>query len=88
MVEIREVKTKKERKEFVEFPLNLYKGNKYFVPPLYGDEMNIFKPSYVYYEQAEAVYFNAYRNGKIVGRISGILQRVANAKWKQKQSSI
>lgn len=85
MVEIREVKTKKERKEFVEFPLNLYKGNKWFVPPLYGDEMNIFKSDYVYYEQAEAVYFNAYRDGKIVGRISGILQRVANIKWKQKQ---
>ena len=85
MVEIREVKTRKERKQFVEFPLNLYKGNEYFVPALYGDEMNIFKPDYVYYEQAEAVYFNAYRDGKIVGRISGILQRAANAKWRQKQ---
>lgn len=86
MVEIREVKTKKERKQFVEFPLNLYKGNEYFVPPLYGDEMNIFKPSYVYYEQAEAVYFNAYRDGAIVGRISGILQKAANEKWGQKQA--
>ena len=85
MVEIREVKTRKERKQFVEFPLNLYKGNEYFVPALYGDEMNIFKPDYVYYEQAEAVDFNAYRDGKIVGRISGILQRAANAKWRQKQ---
>ncbi|MCH5156485.1 MAG: hypothetical protein J1G02_01245 [Clostridiales bacterium] len=85
MVEIREVKTKKERKQFVEFPLNLYKGNEYFVPPLYGDEMKIFSPNYVYYEQAEAVYFNAYRDGVIVGRISGILQHAANKKWKQKQ---
>ena len=85
MVEIREVKTKKERKEFVEFPLNLYKGNEYFVPPLYGDEMKIFSPNYVYYEQAEAVYYNAYRDGKIVGRISGILQKAANDKWGQKR---
>ncbi|MCH5153196.1 MAG: N-acetyltransferase [Clostridiales bacterium] len=85
MIEIREVKTKKERKQFVEFPLNLYKDNEYFVPPLYGDEMNIFKPDYVYYEQAEAVYFNAYRDGVIVGRISGILQKAANEKWGQKQ---
>ena len=59
MIEIREVKTKKERKEFVEFPLNLYKGNEYFVPALYGDEMKIFRPDYMYYDQAEAVYFNA-----------------------------
>lgn len=85
MIEIREVKTKKERKQFVEFPLNLYKGNEYFVPPLYGDEMKIFSPKYVYYEQAEAVYYNAYRDGVIVGRISGILQKAANVKWGQKQ---
>lgn len=85
MVEIRPVTTRKERKQFVEFPLELYKGNKYFVPPLYSDEMKIFNKNYAYYEQAEAVYFNAYRNGKIVGRISGILQKVANVKWGQKR---
>ena len=85
MIEIREVKTRKERKQFVEFPLKLYKGNEYFVPPLYGDEMKIFKSDYVYYEQAEAVYYNAYRDGKIVGRISGIMQKAANEKWNQKQ---
>lgn len=85
MVEIREVKTKKERKEFIEFPLNLYKGVEYFVPPLYGDEKKIFSPSYVYYDQSEAVYYNAYKGGKIVGRISGILQRASNDKWGQKR---
>ena len=83
MVEIREVTTKKQRKEFVEFPLNLYKGNQYFVPPLYGDEMKIFRPDYMYYDQAEAVYYNAYRDGVMVGRISGILQKAANEKWGQ-----
>ena len=83
MVEIKEVLTKKQRKEFVEFPLNLYKGNKYFVPPLYGDEMKLFRSDYVYYEQAEAVYYNAYRDGVIVGRISGIIQHAANKKWGQ-----
>ena len=83
MVEIKEVTTKKQRKEFVEFPLKLYKDNPYFVPPLYGDEMNVFNPNYVYYEQAEAVYYIAYRDGVMVGRISGILQKAANLKWGQ-----
>lgn len=83
MVEVREVKTKKQQKEFLQFPLNLYKNNPYFVPPLYGDEKNIFSPNYMYYDQAEAVYFNAYRDGKIVGRIGGILQKAANRKWNQ-----
>ena len=85
MIEVREVKTRKEKKEFVNFPLKLYKNNPYFVPPLYGDEMSIFKENYLYYDQSEAVYFNAYLDGKMVGRISGILQKASNEKWNQKR---
>lgn len=83
MIEVREVKTKKEKKEFVNFPLKLYKNNPYFVPPLYSDEMALFKENYVYYDQSEAIYFNAYLDGKMVGRISGILQKASNEKWNQ-----
>lgn len=85
MLEIREVKTRKERKEFVQFPLRLYKNNPYFVPPLYGDEMSLFKKETVYSEQAESVFYIAQQDGKTVGRIQGILQRVANEKWNQKR---
>ena len=85
MIEINEVKTRKQIKEFVEFPLRLYKGNPYFVPPLYGDEKALFKKNTVYSEQAESVFFLATENGKTVGRIQGILQRVANEKWGQKR---
>lgn len=83
MIEVCEVKTKKQQREFLTFPLELYKGNPYFVPPLYGDEKNIFSKDYMYYDQAEAVYFIAYRDGRVVGRISGILQKAANRKWGQ-----
>ena len=85
MVEIREVRTKKEQKEFLQFPLKLYKNNPYFVPPLYGDEKKIFRADYVYNDTCEAVYYNAYRDGKIVGRISGILQKAANEKTGEKR---
>ena len=47
MLEIKEVKTKKQQKEFINFPLKLYKDNPYFVPPLYVDEMKLFKNSYI-----------------------------------------
>ncbi len=80
MVEIREVKTRREQKRFLEFPLKLYKGNPCFVPPLYMDEKKIFRSDYVYCDTCEAVYYNAYRDGKMVGRISGILQKAANEK--------
>ncbi len=85
MIDVVEVKTKREIKRFIEFPLKLYKDNKYFVPPLYGDEKKLFKKEHTYSDQCETVYYNAYRDGVQVGRISGILQRAANEKWGQKR---
>ncbi len=85
MIEVLEVKTKQQQKEFLEFPLRLYRGNPYFVPPLYSDEKKIFRKDYVYYDVCDAVYFNAYKNGKIAGRISGILQKAGNEKRGEKR---
>ena len=39
-VEIREVRTIRDLKKFVRYPLTLYKDNPYYVPSLYADEMN------------------------------------------------
>ncbi len=86
MIRVKEVSTKKEQKEFLEFPNRLYKGNPYYVPPLYMDEKKIFRSDYVYYDTCEAVYFLATdESGRTVGRISGILQRAANEKYGQKR---
>lgn len=81
MITIKEVKTKKEQKEFVNFPLNLYKDNLYFVPPLYSDELKIFKKNYVYNDTCESIFFLAYNEeNKVVGRIQGIIQKDSNRK--------
>ena len=85
MIEVKKVESKKEQKEFLDFPLKLYKGNPYFVPPLYMDEKKIFRSDYVYSDTCDTVYFNAYKDGVMAGRISGILQRASNEKWKQKR---
>ena len=85
MVEVRVVKTKKEQKEFLNFPLKLYKDCPYYSPNLYISEKDIFKKDYFYYENNKAIYFNAYIDGKIVGRIGGILSFSANEKWNQKR---
>ena len=85
MLTVREVSGKKEQKEFVEFPLRLYKDCPQFVPPLYSDEMAVFKKDYVYYDTSEAVYYLAWDGDKVVGRISGILQKASNEKWGQKR---
>ena len=84
MIKVVEVTTKKQRKQFVQFPLDLYKGNEYFVPPLFGDEMSMFKPNYMYNDQADSVFYLAYdQNDNVVGRIQGIIQNAANTKWGQ-----
>lgn len=85
MIEVQQVLSKKQQRDFLRFPLLLYKDNPCFVPPLYGDEKKIFRADYVYYDTCEAVYFNAYQGKKMVGRISGILQKASNEKTGEKR---
>ena len=72
------VTTKKDRKEFVEYPLRLYKGNPYFVPPFYSDEMKLFTDKNIYSKTCNSSFFLAKRGNKTVGRIQGIVQNQYN----------
>lgn len=84
-VEIREVEKKKELKTFVKLPFGIYKGNDYWVPQLTRFEMEVFdKKKNPAYESAETRLFLAYKEGKPVGRIAGILSHAANNKYKTK----
>lgn len=84
MVNIREVQTASDIKEFIEFPLRLYKDCPYFVPPLYADEKKLLK-SGGKTQDADAVFYLAERDGKTVGRIQGILQKEYNRSHGTKQ---
>lgn len=84
MITVEKVVTKEQQKEFIEFPLNLYKDNVCFTPPLYMDERKLFKKNFVYNDICEAVYFNAYKDGTMAGRISGIVQKAWNDKTGEK----
>ncbi len=86
MVEIREVTSKKMMKKFIEFPLHLYKGVKEFVPPLYGDELKLFGDKNPYKDIADTVFYLAYKDNEIVGRISGIIQHQYNEKKREKRA--
>ena len=87
MIEVRPVRSRKEKKIFLEFANELYKGNPYFVPPLYMSEKDIFKKDYYYYDDCEAEYFLAFdENGKAVGRISAFIQRSSNVKTGEKRA--
>jgi len=84
-LEIRTVETKKDLKKFLKLPFKIYKGNKYWVPQLLMDEMEIFdKEKNPAYENAESKLFLAYKDGELVGRIAGILSHAANDKYDTK----
>ncbi len=73
-VSIIEVKTPDQLKQFVRFPMDLYKNNPYYVPSFINDEINIWNadenPALQY---SEAKQYLAYRNDKIVGRIAVLI---------------
>ena len=85
MVTVQAVQTAKQQKAFLNFPLKLYEHNPNFVPPLYGDEKKMFRKDFVYRDTCETGYWLAYRDGKIVGRISAILQKASNEKHNEKR---
>ena len=79
---IKEVKTKSELRRFVQFGIELYEGNPYYCPPIFFDEVNTFDPeSNPALEVCDFILYMAYRNGKIVGRIAGIINHRANEAW-------
>ncbi|MDR2238707.1 MAG: GNAT family N-acetyltransferase [Chryseobacterium sp.] len=70
-VSILEVKTAGQLKQFVKFPMDLYKSNPYYVPAFVNEEINIWNseenPALRY---SEARQYLAYKDDRIVGRIA------------------
>lgn len=84
-ITVKKVTTKKELKDFIRFNYELYKDNRYSVPDLYDDMLNTFsKKKNAAFEFCEADYFLAYKDGKLVGRIAGIINKRANETWGKK----
>ncbi|MDR0866840.1 MAG: hypothetical protein LBO74_18190 [Candidatus Symbiothrix sp.] len=84
-VKIVEVKDKSTLKKFVEFNIKLYAGDPYHVPGLIEDElMTLRADKNPAFEFCESIYFLAYQDDKIVGRIAGIINHRANETWNQK----
>ncbi len=86
-IEIREIPpVKKELLKFVHYPIdNLYKNNKYYVPALVLDEVGTLTPEQnPAFDFCESVYYMAYKDGKPVGRIAGIINNAVNEKMGEK----
>lgn len=79
-VEIREITpTKSNLKKYTKFGIDLYKGNDYYVPPLIMDDVETLSPDKnPAFDYCKAKSWMAYRDGKPVGRITGIINTVVN----------
>ncbi len=77
MITIKEVSSKSDLKKFVTFPFVLYKDSKYWVPPIINDELESFdKTKNPVFKDADAWFFLAYENDKMVGRVAAIINRL------------
>lgn len=85
-IEIRKINpTQPELRKYVKFGIDLYKGNPYFVPPLIFDEIETLRPDKnPAFEFCQAQSFMAFRDGKPVGRITGIINNKVNEKTGEK----
>ena len=85
MIEIIEALTKKQKKLFATFPVELYKDCPYYVPSLVEDEMALDNPKKnLSKRDSEVRCFLAYKDHQLVGRIAGIINHESNKKHHEK----
>jgi len=84
-VTIKEVTTKKDLRKFIRFPHTVHQNDPAWVPALDFDEMNTLSwdknPAF---EHCQARYWLAYLDGKIVGRVAAIYNRLHIETWGQR----
>lgn len=72
--------------QYVQFPIDLYRDNACYVPPLVIDQIATLSPEgNPAFDFCEAQSFMAFDNGEPVGTITAIINRAANEKTGQKQ---
>ena len=70
-IKVKQVLNSSDLELFIKFPMELYKGNPYYVPPLINEEKSIWvKEENSALQYSEAAQFLAYKGENIVGRIA------------------
>lgn len=83
MIQIKEVTDNKALNIFIEFPNTLYKDCPQYVPEFKQDVKNMLNPAKnPALKFCSHKIFLAYKDGKVAGRIIGIINPRANAIWK------
>ena len=78
-ITVKEVLTKKDLRDFIYLPSRIHKDEPNWLPPLYTDEWLLFnREKNKSYQYADAVFYLAWKNGKPVGRIMGLVNNRYN----------
>jgi len=79
MVMVRKVESTRDLDQFVRLPFRLYKDDPNWVPPLIGDAKRTLTPGQnPFWNHAERELYLAQRDGKEVGRVAAIFDRLYN----------
>ena len=85
--EIREVVSRKQRRQFIHLPAKIHKGHSNWVPPLYMDDRAFFNPQKnKSFQYSDTILLLAYRDNIAVGRIMGIINRRYNESHGEKHA--
>jgi len=83
-VTLKEVKTRRDLRQFIRFPNTLYKGSPYWIPALESDEWKTLdREKNAAFEHSQARYWLVRKEGKIAGRIAAILSEGHRGQWHQ-----
>jgi hypothetical protein len=85
-VNLKQVQSTRDLGEFILFPFNLYKNNPFWLPPIIFDEKNFHNPKKNAALRAnDTILYLAYKDGKLSGRIMGIIHHKNNEQTGKKR---
>lgn len=76
MIEVVEVKNRRDLKDFIALPYSLYSQDEFYVPLLEKELEKHFSDKNPFFRHAKVRYFLAKKDGKIEGRIASIVNQV------------
>ena len=82
---VRPVRTSRDLKSFIDFPYRHYADDALWAPPLRRDVRALLSKSRnPFFDHGEAIYFLAERDGRVVGRIAAIVNKLHNETHKDR----
>ena len=80
------VQSRREKKQFLELPWELYKGDEFWIPPLRGNQKEMVNYTrHPFYERNEIQTFLAMRDGRPCGRIAAIINHAHMERYKDRR---